>query len=124
MKLRPFGNTGMNVSEIGLGAWQLANPDLRMGAPSFDWLAAEAGAASQARADLARIEVPTLVLEGDRAAGCRALPSCRAVRLAGGAKSLELEADAARKPWLEAIDSFVEARLPTVAPPGPRPSHP
>ena len=27
MKLCPFGNTGMNVSEIGLGAWQLANPD-------------------------------------------------------------------------------------------------
>ena len=27
MKLRPIGNTGMNVSEIGLGAWQLANPD-------------------------------------------------------------------------------------------------
>ena len=30
MKLRPFGNTGMNVSEIGLGAWQLANPDWRV----------------------------------------------------------------------------------------------
>lgn len=27
MKRRPFGNTGMNVSEVGLGAWQLANPD-------------------------------------------------------------------------------------------------
>ena len=27
MNLRPFGNTGMNVSEVGLGAWQLANPD-------------------------------------------------------------------------------------------------
>jgi len=27
MKLRPFGDTGMMVSEIGLGAWQLANPD-------------------------------------------------------------------------------------------------
>ena len=27
MKLRPFGNTGMNVSEVGLGAWQLANPE-------------------------------------------------------------------------------------------------
>jgi aryl-alcohol dehydrogenase-like predicted oxidoreductase len=27
MKLRPFGNTGMQVSEVGLGAWQLANPD-------------------------------------------------------------------------------------------------
>lgn len=25
MKLRPFGNTGMSVSEVGLGAWQLAN---------------------------------------------------------------------------------------------------
>src|SRR5688500_17061420 len=27
MNLRPFGTTGMNVSEIGLGAWQLATPD-------------------------------------------------------------------------------------------------
>jgi aryl-alcohol dehydrogenase-like predicted oxidoreductase len=27
MKLRPFGSTGIHVSEIGLGAWQLANPD-------------------------------------------------------------------------------------------------
>lgn len=27
MKLRPFGTTGMKVSEVGLGCWQLANPD-------------------------------------------------------------------------------------------------
>jgi aryl-alcohol dehydrogenase-like predicted oxidoreductase len=27
MNRRPFGTTGMQVSEIGLGAWQLANPD-------------------------------------------------------------------------------------------------
>ena len=27
MKYRPLGATGMHVSEIGLGAWQLANPD-------------------------------------------------------------------------------------------------
>ncbi|MBX3014033.1 MAG: aldo/keto reductase [Caldilineaceae bacterium] len=27
MKYRPFGTTGIQVSEIGLGAWQLANPD-------------------------------------------------------------------------------------------------
>lgn len=27
MRRRPFGNTDMQVSEIGLGAWQLANPD-------------------------------------------------------------------------------------------------
>lgn len=27
MKLRPLGDTGMHVSEVGLGAWQLANPD-------------------------------------------------------------------------------------------------
>ena len=27
MHRRPFGTTGMQVSEIGLGAWQLANPD-------------------------------------------------------------------------------------------------
>jgi len=27
MEYRDFGNTGIRVSEIGLGAWQLANPD-------------------------------------------------------------------------------------------------
>lgn len=27
MNKRPFGKTGISVSEIGLGAWQLANPD-------------------------------------------------------------------------------------------------
>jgi aryl-alcohol dehydrogenase-like predicted oxidoreductase len=27
MNLRSFGTTGMNVSEVGLGCWQLANPD-------------------------------------------------------------------------------------------------
>jgi aryl-alcohol dehydrogenase-like predicted oxidoreductase len=27
MNRRPLGNTGITVSEIGLGAWQLANPD-------------------------------------------------------------------------------------------------
>ena len=27
MNKRPLGSTGMNVTEIGLGAWQLANPD-------------------------------------------------------------------------------------------------
>lgn len=27
MNRRPLGNTGIEVSEIGLGAWQLANPD-------------------------------------------------------------------------------------------------
>ncbi|MEP7188568.1 MAG: aldo/keto reductase [Roseiflexaceae bacterium] len=30
MNLRPFGTTGMQVSEIGLGAWQLANPSWGM----------------------------------------------------------------------------------------------
>ena len=30
MRRRPFGATGMQVSEIGLGAWQLANPDWKI----------------------------------------------------------------------------------------------
>jgi aryl-alcohol dehydrogenase-like predicted oxidoreductase len=30
MNLRPFGDTGMNVSAVGLGAWQLANPDWKL----------------------------------------------------------------------------------------------
>ncbi len=30
MNYRPFGATGIQVSEIGLGAWQLANPDWKL----------------------------------------------------------------------------------------------
>jgi len=30
MNLRPFGDTGIHVSEIGLGAWQLANPEWQL----------------------------------------------------------------------------------------------
>ncbi|MCL4862160.1 MAG: aldo/keto reductase [Caldilineaceae bacterium] len=30
MNYRPFGATGMTVSEIGLGAWQLANPEWKI----------------------------------------------------------------------------------------------
>lgn len=33
MNLRPFGKTGLQVSEIGLGAWQLGNPDWNAGDP-------------------------------------------------------------------------------------------
>jgi aryl-alcohol dehydrogenase-like predicted oxidoreductase len=30
MKMRPFGKTGMQVSAVGLGAWQLANPEWKL----------------------------------------------------------------------------------------------
>jgi lysophospholipase len=67
-------------------AWQLANPDLRMGGPSLGWLAAFDELVAAVRAEgLAKVGPPVLVLvdpaapAGERrdAAGlCRALPHC------------------------------------------------
>jgi lysophospholipase len=72
-------------------AWQLANPDLRMGGPSLGWLAAFAQLTAAVRATgWTGASVPVLVL-GDPAAParqvraeaelCRALPRCTLERL-------------------------------------------
>ena len=67
-------------------AWQLANPDLRMGGPSAGWQAAFDDLLSTLRAGgWARVRAPVLVLADPaapaderqaQAALCRALPHC------------------------------------------------
>jgi lysophospholipase len=91
-------------------AWQTANPDLRMGDPSYDWLAAEVEAVREARASLGRVTTPVLVLEGADGQGCLTLPTCQAVRYAAGGRALELERDVVREPWLAAVSAFIAAR--------------
>ncbi|MBS0412101.1 MAG: alpha/beta hydrolase [Proteobacteria bacterium] len=89
--------------------WQTANPDLRMGGPSVAWVSAFNAAAGEARDELKGVKAPVIVLEGDAAKGCRALPRCEARAFPGGAPRLELERDAVRSAWLEAIDGFIRA---------------
>jgi lysophospholipase len=64
-------------------AWQVANPDLRMGGPSLGWLAAFDELTRQVQAgDWRRITAPVLVLEppgphADAERLCKAMPRCR-----------------------------------------------
>ena len=64
-------------------AWQIANPDLRMGDPSLGWLAAFDDLVAQTTPqNLARISAPVLILSAhggadpDWAPLCRAMPHC------------------------------------------------
>ena len=101
-------------------AWQLANPDLRMGGQSLGWLAAFGDASVAAEADLGAVGTPTLLLSAgaDRNADaaaqdrvCRALARCELQRLAGARHALYLERDAIRAPWLASLDGFIGARI-------------
>lgn len=99
-------------------AWQIANPDLRMGGPSLGWTAAFLEASDAAKGQLADMQAPVLMLTAGRdahtaaaARTCAALPHCVEHRLADARPALHLERDAARLPWLEAVDAFVRKRI-------------
>ena len=99
-------------------AWQGANPDLRMGGPSVRWTDAYRGLANAARRDLRLLPMPTLVLEGRGAQGCRTAPVCEARSWPAAGRSLELEGEPIRAAWLGAVASFVNARALKQHPPG------
>ncbi len=105
-------------------AWRVANPDLRMGAPSLGWYAAFDDAADAARRDLKRVETPVVMLSaGPDVASlrnfgrtvCAALPRCVETRWPAARPALHLETDSVRGPWLAAIDDALRSRM--VAPP-------
>lgn len=103
--------------------WQVANPDLRIGAPSVAWVSAFNLSAGLARGDLKDQQTPALVLEPAAGAhGCRGLPHCEAHVLAGAGPMLELERDAVRRAWLTDLDAFMRAQLAPPAPPPPPPT--
>ena len=97
--------------------WQLANPDLRMGGPSEDWLVAADRLQTQTRADLGRIHAPTLVSAPAGSPACAAPPAATTLSLARADPALELEDDARRNAWLAAVEGFVTAHVGPPAPP-------
>ena len=88
-------------------AWQLANPDLRLGGPSLDYEAALARLQAVTGADLARLRpTPTLVLSAAAPAACLTPSGAQVQTIAGADAALELEDDAHRTPWLAAVNRF------------------
>jgi lysophospholipase len=108
-------------------AWQVANPDLRMGAPSLAWYAAFYDAVDAVGRDLKRVQTPVVMLDAGqdakalaapRKTACAALPACVETRYGTGRHALHLEEDSVRRPWLDAVDDSLRARM---AYPPPRP---
>jgi lysophospholipase len=98
-------------------AWQLANPDLRMGAPSLAWYAAFYDAADATGRDLKRVDTPVVMLDAGQdvealpqpqSAVCAALPRCVETRYAKARHALHLETDSVRVPWLQAVDQALQ----------------
>jgi lysophospholipase len=79
-------------------AWQIANPDLRMGDPSFGWQAAFDDLTQTIRAaGWARVTLPVLLLtigpdRADQDRLCRALPHCARQRLDAAHSRMDVEA--------------------------------
>jgi lysophospholipase len=102
-------------------AWQLVNPDLRMGGPSLDWQAALGALEAAVRRDQGQLRTPTLVLEGDKPGDCFAPPGATHQTIAGAGPALELEADPQRAAWLAAIEADIDGAIQRADPiPGPK----
>ena len=103
-------------------AWQTANPDLRMGSPSWSWLAAFADAAHAAAAEESRLATPVLMLEPDRMArsargDCQRMPHCTFQPVLGADQALELEGDSWRSAWLKQVTEFTDKAAGGFSPP-------
>ncbi|MFZ0266680.1 serine aminopeptidase domain-containing protein [Caulobacter sp.] len=94
-------------------AWQLTNPDLRMGAPSLAWYEAFYAAVDAAGRDLKQVDTPVVMLTAGQdvkalprpqSATCAALPRCVEIRYPAARHALHLETDSVRDPWLKTID--------------------
>ncbi len=104
-------------------AWQTANPDLRMGGPSWSWRAAFSDTAAMAAAGpVQRIDPPVLMLQPDSGAAqakalCAKLRRCTLQSFGPAGPALPLEVDEVRRAWLAAVDAFVEADIARFSPP-------
>lgn len=103
-------------------AWQVANPDLRIGGPSLDWEAALNDLKGAALGDQADLKTPTLVLATDHTGDCLAPSGADRQTIAGADEALELEADPQRGAWLGAVKQAIAAAVQRADPtPGPKP---
>ena len=104
-------------------AWQAANPDLRMGDPSWSWRAAFSDAtASASPGPLQRVAAPVLVLQPDSGSAparalCAHLKRCTLQPFGPAGQALPLEVDEVRRAWLAAVDAFIEADIARFSPP-------
>lgn len=105
--------------------WQIANPELELGPPSWGWVveAFRAGAALARHPGLERVATPVLMLvaDGDKLVDPRAarrvaerLPDCELVRFAPNEAAHEVlrEGEPARGRAFAAIRSFLDRRVP------------
>lgn len=97
-------------------AWQTANPDLRMSAPSRAWSAALGEISHQVVDQGRRMQVDTLTLQGAGAPCtsqdfCDQAQHCRLVTVAGARPALHLETDQWRMPWLTTVKAFIAAKV-------------
>jgi lysophospholipase len=88
-------------------AWQLANPDLRLGGPSLDWEAALLDLQQKTTPGAGRLATPTLVIDDGKHPACLMPTGAARQSLAGADPAMELEADRWRVPWLDAVRAFV-----------------
>jgi lysophospholipase len=100
-------------------AWRLANPDLRMGAPSLAWYEAFYAAVDATGRDLKQVATPVVMLVAGQdvkalprpqSATCAALPRCVEIRYPTARHALHLETDSMRDPWLKTIDDTLRTR--------------
>lgn len=108
---------------VGL-QWQTANPDLRMGGPSWGWRAAFADAARQADLATPRLTAKVLILQPDTGMGsarglCRRLVKCTLQPFGPAGPALQLEVDKVRQAWLSAVVAFIESDIARFSPPPP-----
>ena len=97
-------------------AWQAANPELRMGSPSWSWITAFSDAVRAAEAVEPAMTQPVLVLQPGGGDACKRLAHCTLQPIGGAGQALELEADGARGPWLKALEAFIERNVADVSP--------
>lgn len=92
-------------------AWEIANPDLRMGGATLSWRAGLAEGGARAARDVGALRTPTLALGADRdgATLCSKIARCRTLPVPGEPASPHLAADRARTPWLDAVAAFARA---------------
>jgi lysophospholipase len=103
-------------------AWQTANPDLRMSAPSLGWRRAFALASAAAVREAANVASPVEIItagpaEPRLAALCEVMTRCHPLPILGAKAALHLEADPWRAPWLAAIEQTVARKVDTARDP-------
>ena len=105
------GNPGPDAYRAGVQhAWQISNPDLRMGGPSLQGRLVRVKAWEQAKADLPKLKTPVLLIDAPPALlpACLTANGCEA-RPAPGRHGpyLHLDTDSVRDAWMASVDGIV-----------------